>query len=206
MTTRPPMNPRHVEWSGENPGMYLRETADGPYVSLISFARVVISPHGRGHAAIVVLDPDGDGSDPARPNFCATDNEPLAQYLLDHFVHHFLAFRGKRCLDTLKVVPGWDFAASGDGRTTHTESCKSTLGQVALTWNDWGDQYMVELTGDKPAVTGTHEMFSMFIDARSVDATVNGRPIAGRPFPRSFAGKADSSTAFLAFSETWVKM
>jgi len=34
---------------------------------------------------------------------------------------------------------------------------------------------------------------------------LNGNPVAGHAFPREFAGKKDSSTAFLAFSETWVK-
>ena len=37
-----------------------------------------------------------------------------------------------------------------------------------------------------------------------VTATINGKSVAGKAFPREFAGKKDSSTAFLAFSETWV--
>jgi hypothetical protein len=36
--------PGKVDWSGENPGMYLKETADGPFVTLLSFFRVMISP------------------------------------------------------------------------------------------------------------------------------------------------------------------
>ena len=58
---RPPFNPNKVDWSGENPGMYLKETADGPFVTLISFFRVVTSTHGKGHAAFMLLDPHGDG-------------------------------------------------------------------------------------------------------------------------------------------------
>jgi len=34
---------------------------------------------------------------------------------------------------------------------------------------------------------------------------VNGRPLKGQPVPREFAGR-QSSTAFLAYSETWIKM
>ena len=108
---RPTMNPRPVDWAGENPGMYLKARADGPFVTLVSFFRVVLSPHGKGHAAILALDPTGDGSDPARPNVCVTDNEPLAAYLRDGFAQHFLAFRGSKVLSTLKMVPGWDFVA-----------------------------------------------------------------------------------------------
>lgn len=43
-----PAYPGTVDWSGENPGMYLKETQDGPFVTLLSFFRVVVSPHGRG--------------------------------------------------------------------------------------------------------------------------------------------------------------
>ncbi len=31
------VRPAVVDWSGENPGMYLKETASGPFVTLISF-------------------------------------------------------------------------------------------------------------------------------------------------------------------------
>jgi hypothetical protein len=37
--------PGTVEWSGENPGISLRETPDGPFVVLASFFRVVLSPY-----------------------------------------------------------------------------------------------------------------------------------------------------------------
>jgi hypothetical protein len=48
-------------------------------------------------------------------------------------------------------------------------------------------------------------MFSLFVEAQRVTATVNGRPLKGQPVPRDFAGRR-SSTAFLAFSETWVRV
>jgi hypothetical protein len=48
-------------------------------------------------------------------------------------------------------------------------------------------------------------MISLFVDSRVCGATINGNPVQGKAFPREFAGKKDSSTAFLAFSETWVK-
>jgi hypothetical protein len=62
---------------------------------------------------------------------------------------------------------------------------------------------MVELPREKSA-TGQHEMFSLFVNASGVAVSIDGHGVAGRPFPREMAGKA-SSTAFLAFSETWVR-
>ncbi len=198
------INPGQVDWSGENPGLYLREDADGPFVTLVSFFRVVLSPHGKGHAAFLLQDPQGDGTDPARPNLCLTDNEPLAHYLRDGFVSRFGAFQGATGLAGARMLPGWDFMAGGDAIGVHTEWFRSAVGQVCLTWAELGEPFMVEMPPEKSA-TGAHDMFSLFVDAAQGHATVNGRAVAGRAFPRAFATKKDSSTAFLAFSETWIK-
>ena len=203
--TRPLVNPGTVEWAGENPGMYLRHQADGPFITLISFFRVVVSAHGAGHAAFMLLDPHGDGHDPERPNVCITDNEPLAAYLRDNFVANFLAFRGNQALAGARMVPGWDFAPAGDGGTQHTEGFRSAIGEVQLVWKGWGDRFMVEMSKER-SVTGKHEMFSMFVDVHEIAGHINGRALAGRPFPREFADKKDSSTAHLAFAETWLRI
>jgi len=200
---RQTINPGKVDWSGENPGMYLKESADGPFVTLVSFFRVVLSPKGRGHAAFILQDPHGDGKSAAKPNLCITDNEPMAEYLRDGFVANFGAFKGIKGLPGVRMVPGWDFMPAGDGKTHHTEWFRSSVGQVSLTWSDLSTPFLVEMPKDKSA-TGKHEMFSLFVDVRAVAVSINGRGVAGKPFPREFAGKKDSSTAFLAFSETWV--
>ncbi len=202
--TRPAINPGTVDWSGENPGMYLKDTADGPFVTLISFFRVVLSPKGRGHAVFILQDPHGDGRSAAKPNLCITDNEPMAEYLRAGFVANFGAFKGIKGLAGTRMVPGWDFMPAGDGSSHHVEWFRSGIGQVSLTWKDLSAPFLVEMPKDKSA-TGKHEMFSLFVDAGGVEVSINGRGVSGKPFPREFAGKKDSSTAFLAFSETWVR-
>jgi hypothetical protein len=198
------IQPGEVDWSGENPGMYLRASAAGPFVTLISFFRVVLSPHGKGHAAFMLFDPFGDGRGADKPNLCITDNEPLAEYLRKGFVAHFGAFKGASGLERLRVVPGWDFIASGDAKSVHTEWFRSVVGQVQLTWGGLEDSYYLRLPKEKSA-TGKHVLLSLFVDSREAGATINGVAAPGRAFPREFAGKADASTAFLAFSETWLK-
>ena len=201
---RTPINPGTIDWSGENPGMYLKEKVDGPFVSLISYFRVVHSPHGKGHAAFVLLDPYGDGKNSDKPNLCLTDNEPLAEYVRKGFVSYFGAFKGATGLGRLQVKPAWDFMAAGDGASTHTEWFRSAIGQVQLSWNKLSAPFLVEFDKEHSA-TGKHEMISLFLDSRQCSATINGNAVAGQAFPREFAGRKDSSTAFLAFSETWVK-
>lgn len=201
---RVPINPGQVDWSGENPGMYLKDSPEGPFVTLVSFFRVVTSPHGKGHAAFMLLDPQGDGRNPERPNVCLTDNEPMAEYLRKGFVAHFSAFRNANGLAGVQYKPGWDFVAGGNGTSVHTEWFRSAIGQVILTWSDLSAPFLVEFDKEHSA-TGRHEMISLFFDARTAVATINGKAVDGSAFPREFAGKKDSSTAFLAFSETWVK-
>jgi hypothetical protein len=200
---RIPINPGTVDWSGENPGMYLKESPDGPFVTLISFFRVVLSPHGRGHAAFLLLDPHGDGKSGAKPNVCITDNEPLARYLTAGFVRCFAAFRGVKGLADLRFERGSQFVASGDAQTTYTERFRGESGDVSLTWEPLTEAFMVELPEEKSA-TGQHEMFSLFVTAGGVRVSINGNGVAGYPVPRDMAGK-QTSTAFLAFSETWVR-
>jgi len=201
---RTPINPGAIDWSGENPGMYLKEKIDGPFVSLISYFRVVHSAHGKGHAAFMLLDPYGDGKNPNKPNLCLTDNEPLADYVRQGFVSYFGAFKGATGLGRLQIKPAWDFMAGGDGTSVHTEWFRSAVGQVHLSWNKLSAPFLVEFDKEHSA-TGKHEMISLFVDSRQCSATINGNAVAGQAFPREFAGKKDSSTAFLAFSETWVE-
>src|SRR5919112_534629 len=78
--------PGQVEWSGENPGISLKQQADGPFTTLASFFRVVLSPHGRGHALVLLRSPQEAEPAPERANVCLHDNEPLARYLVSEFV------------------------------------------------------------------------------------------------------------------------
>ena len=54
-TTRVPVNPGRVEWAGDNPGIYLRESPDGPWTALGIFFRVLFSEHGQGSVSYTHL-------------------------------------------------------------------------------------------------------------------------------------------------------
>ena len=118
-------------------------------------------------------------------------------------MRHFAAFKGAAGLASVRFQRGSDFIATGDARTSYTETFTSEQGSVRLTWAPLGEAFMVELPQEKSA-TSQHEMFSLFVNASGVAVSIDSHGVAGRPFPREMAGKA-SSTAFLAFSETWVR-
>ena len=193
-----------MDWSGENPGMYLKENADGPFSTLVSFFRVVASPHGRGHALILLEAPLLHGSYPEALNVCVTDNESLARYLVSDFAAHFGAFKGAEALEYMDYVKLTGVAATGDTRSAYMEWIKGEGVEASLSWENLGEPFMVSIPKEKSA-TGRHALFSLFVDARKVTATVNGRTLKGQPVPREFAGR-QSSTAFLAYSETWIRV
>jgi hypothetical protein len=130
---RIPINPGSVDWSGENPGMYLKETPDGPFVTLISFFRVVLSPHGRGHAAFLLLTRMGTAW-PTATQPLHHGQRALARYLKNDFVPHFGAFRGANGCE-LPVREGVAIHCVRDACTTYTERFHGESADVSLTWS-----------------------------------------------------------------------
>ena len=192
-----------VDWSGENPGMYLKEKDDGPFVTLASFFRVVLSPYGRGHALVLLESPLLDTSLPEALNVCVTDNDALARWLVTDFVAHFGAFRDAAALRSMRYVPLTGAQASGDQRDSYMEWVKGDDIEVTLAWQRLGEPFLVTLPPSQ-SPTGRHDLSSVFVEAGEISARVNGRELRGRPAARDFVGRR-SSTAFLAFSETWVR-
>ena len=189
-----------VEWSGENPGISLKETADGPFVTLASFFRVVLSPHGPGHALVLLQSPQNAS---APGNVCFHDNEKLARYLVSDFVSNFGAWKGLPGLQGLNYRRLDSVAASGDPASDYSETVKAGDTTVVLNWSGLGKSFCFALPPDKSA-TGQHWMPSLFVPCSSATVNVNGKTLPGKPVPREIAGHK-LTTAMLAFSETWIR-
>jgi hypothetical protein len=195
----PILFPGTVEWSGENPGISLKETPDGPFVALASFFRVVLSPHGRGHALVLAQAPQEKGP----RNVCFHDNEKLARYLVENFVAHFGAWKNLPALAGLEYRKLDSVVASGDPASSYSETVKAGDTNVKLTWSGLGKPFCFALPPDKSA-TGRHYMPSLFVGCREASIEVNGKRLPGQPAPREIAGEK-ITTAMLAFSETWIR-
>jgi len=194
----------NVDWSGENPGISLKETPDGPFVTLASFFRVVLSPHGRGHALVLLRSPQEANPPADRSNLCLTDNEKMARYLVEEFVANFGAWKGTLGLRGLTYRPLDRVEAGGDPATSYSETVRSGDLTVRLDWKGLGKPFCFALPPDKSA-TGRHHMPSLFVGCQDATVTVNGRALPGKPVPREIAGNR-ISTAMLAFSETWIRV
>ena len=149
--------PGTVEWSGENPGISLKDQPDGPFVALASFFRVVLSPHGRGHALVLLQAPESASPPPDRANYCLHDNEALARYLVAEFVSNFGAYRGLPGLQNLGYRKLNRVEASGDPKSTYTETVSADDLDVQLTWSGLGDPFCFAFPPEKSA-TGKHHM------------------------------------------------
>jgi hypothetical protein len=192
--------PGTVEWSGENPGIYLKSDPNGPFTTLASFFRVVLSPHGRGHA-LVLIQPPGDYV--RSPANCLTDNEPLARWLVENFVAHFGAFQGHEELRNLVYRKLDSVESNGDPSNIYSESLKAGDLSVTLTWSGLGVPFCF-VNPPELSATGKHYMPSVFVGCLDASILMNGRRLPGSPMPREVAGRKITS-AMLAFSETWIR-
>ena len=201
--SRVSINPGRVDWSGENPGIYLKSDPEGDYTALALFFRVALSPYGRGHAAIVLAAPEADKGWPDVPNFIMTDNQQMMRWIIDGWVTKMPTFIGKAGLGAMTWLDcdGVE-KRPGDVKSRYSETLRGSGVTLEMVWRDMGDPIPVEVTAENSA-TKEHEIYSVFLEARSAQIIINGTPLPGEVAERQFFGRT-MSTAFLAFSETWV--
>jgi hypothetical protein len=196
--------PGTVEWSGENPGISLKESPDGPFTTLASLFRVVMSPHGRGHMLMLMQSPQEANPAADRANLCLTDNDALAQYLVSRFVTNFRAFKGLPGMQGLSYCRLDSIAVSGDAVNSYIETLKAGDLVVELRWDGLAAPFCFAQPPEGSS-TGCHYMPSVFVGCQSATITVNGRVLPGQPVPREVAGHT-ISTALLAFCESWIRV
>ena len=198
-----PIHPGRVDWTGENPGIYLKDHQDGPWASLATFFRICHSPHGMGHGVLLLDEPNEEKTVPDVQNFCITDNEEMARYLVAEFFSNFASFRVSPGLKAISYLPLTEVRREGDTRTEYSEAICSTDYDVRMTWKGLSEPYAVDMPPEK-GPTQVHQMYSCFQDSSDASIEVNGRTLSGGIVERDFADTR-KSTAFLAFSETWMR-
>lgn len=195
--------PGKVEWTGENPGISLKETADGPFVTLASFFRVFQFDLGRGHALVLLQSPQSAKPKKDAENWCFYDNEKLARFLVEGFVSHFGAFKGVPGLKNLVYRRLDTVETQGNAIDSYRETINAGDLTIRLEWKGLGEPFCFAYPPEKSA-TGKHYMPSTFVGCQEALVTVNGRILPGKPVPREIGGRT-ITTAMLAFSETWIR-
>ena len=182
--------------SGENPIVRLLDKAGGTTLTRASFWRVIWSPAGPGHVCYVTT---GDGKSPSDLRFAIVDN----QKLYEHLTNQILGTYNRTYQDRpYTVIPGGTFTRSGDALKEYKEVCRSDRYTVELIWRDFYEPFQL----DTPS-GGERNPFgitSFFIPAKTAEVIINGKKASGNVYPQ-MRGPMQSSTAFLAFSESWIK-
>ena len=186
--------------SGENPVIRLLPREGGAPTTEASFWRVVYSPVGMGHVLFLRsgIAADNTTKEAGAIRIAFTDNEKLAAYLGMEIMSAF----NKVYVDDPFPVQKATFTKSGNTLSEWKETVKSDAYTIELVWSDFAEPFQL----DTPAggKTNPYGITSLFIPAKTADVIINGKKAAGRPFPTK-RGRMENSTAFLAFSETWVR-
>ena len=183
--------------SGENPGIRLLQKEGDPPLTNVNFWKVVYSPAGMGHVCYISSDVTGNGESPDDVHAVFTDNEALLEYLSKEIM---IAF-DKSYTDHPWTRQKATFQQAGDTLQEFKEIIKAPKLNIELVWRDFSPAFLM----DSPT-GGSRNPFgitSMMVPAKSADVVINGKKAAGTVFPNTRG--SIPSTAFLAFSESWVK-
>ena len=189
-----PIDPNQIVLTGENSFIRLSASAGGPNTTRSSHWRVLWSPAGAGHA--LFLKSEDLIQNPIR---VYSDNIALTRYLQREI--ETLLF--PEFADVGLPVIAAEFSKSGDPANFWTETVAADDETVVLSWYDFLTPFMLNVPAG--SVAGRpHGVYSCFIPARSAQLTVGGLALSGVVSPEA-RGPAQSSSACIAWSETWVK-
>ena len=188
----PPVDPNAVLMTGEN--SFIRLSADGGKTQSdrVSHWRVLWCPAGAGHVVFIQSTlTDGRvriyGDNIAVARWLQTTIETLL----------FPAFA-----DTAVPVLAAAFERRGGPWSTATETVVAANARITLSWYDCIEPFVLHAPpgfNDRPI-----GVFSTFFPARGAQLEINGRVATGCVWPE-LRGDRQSSSACLAWSETWVK-
>ena len=188
----PPLtDPNQVRMTGENQYMRLHASEQGPMTTRCSHWRVLFSPAGSGHALFLRSDVTDDEVR------IYTDHVEVARWLQQEILT-----TGEFSDRTIPTKTA-RFSRLGDTHTYWTETIETAEEHLLLTWTDFIEPFVINVpvgsTPERPLGWS-----SVFVPARSVRLSLNGRMATGKAFPE-MRGERQSSTAGLALSETWVR-
>ena len=187
-----PVDPNDVLMTGEN--SFIRYSPDGgkTQTDRASHWRVLWCPAGAGHALFLKSTlTNGETR-------IWSDNAPVARWLqkeIESLLYPAFA-------DAKTPVATAAFTRSGGIDSKATEAITAKDAEILLTWEDFLAPFVLTMppgTGGRPI-----GVFSTFFPARAGRIALNGRVAVGTPYAEK-RGERDSTSACLAWSETWVK-
>ena len=186
-------DPNGVILTGENSFIRLHDEETGAQLTRTSHWRVLMSDGGSGHVLYIT----GEETDNEVKIY--SDNIALARWLQEEIEIHLYPGFADTDIPVLDAI----FDKKGDIGSSWTEIIQTDDETIYMSWYDFKTPYMLT------AASGTndsrpHGVYSCFIPATKAQLTVNGSVAKGVPIAE-YRGSTESSSACLAWSETWVK-
>jgi hypothetical protein len=188
------VDPNRVILTGENSVIRLSPTDSDNLTTNATFWRLLTSPGGAGQVLYMKSELTGG-------NWRIwSDNIAMARWLQSSVLG---AINAELRDPTIPVVAA-QFERTGDARDFWTESLWAREEEIALTWYDLGEPFLVH-TQPNTIPGRPYGMCTVLIPALGARLTRNGTEAAGRPWPREREGRA-SSTCVLGLCESWTEV
>lgn len=190
---------REVVFAGENPLLMLYRPGSDEVVAVASHWRTSYSAAGAGQALVIWVDPEASGLGERAPVGIFTDNAAMAHLVWENFNRHFDRLQG-RGIEARRPEParfGWEAA----GMRLHRAVCSVGSTTIELEWRDALDVFQTVTT---PEVGGSRwDVTNVILPCAAAAIRVDGIEVAGDVHQPEGMFR---SSAFLAFSETWVRL
>ena len=187
-----PVDSNQVLMTGENSFIRLSPDQGKTMTDRLSHWRVLWCPAGAGHALFI----KSELTDAKVRIY--SDNVAVARWL-QRTIESVLF---PEFADTSIPVIAAAFERFGDPRSSTVELIESDDDLVRMTWYDCVEPFVLNMP---PGTDGRAiGVFSTFFPARSAQLSLNGRFAEGLPWQEQ-RGDRPSSSAVLAWSETWVE-
>ena len=188
---------RPVVFAGENHLITLYRTGSDEPVAGVSCWRCSYSEHGEGFVLALWCDPAAVEAPDLPPTAVYADNAAVGRMVMARFNQYFAGFKG-RGLAELEPRPA-RFVQQADGQRLHRITAVTVDLSIELLWQGIFDaalEIFDNRSGPEP-----YDVSAVICPCRRGAISVSGVELRGEV--RVPAGESASS-AFLAFSETWV--
>jgi hypothetical protein len=191
---------RPVFLSGENPGMTLYEPDTDHAVAVISYWHVTDSPHGIGNALVLWLDKNDVPESTRTFSGVFTDNQSLARTLMQTLTRYFPEFKDVP-VDALEYHDA-HCEHVFDGSRQYRVRCISGEHEIVVEWLDPSDRKAISWPGF-PAGEQSFDLQNVICPCGSGTLKIDDRVVNGKVKTGTRADGTPSSSAFLAFAESW---
>ena len=183
----------HVVLTGENSVIRLNKDDNDAFTTNATFWRLLSSPGGPGHVLYLKSElTEGRWR-------IYSDNIAMTRWLQSTVLG---AINAELRDLAIRVVEA-EFSKSGGVRDFWTERLNAAGEEIALTWYDMGEPFLVH-TQPNSVPGRPYGMCTVLIPAHGARLTCSGSQAEGRPWPRDREGRR-SSTCVLGLCESWTE-